>query len=70
MKSINSAHTFFLLLRQKERLFMIDVIQKKFKKFSIIVDKLGPPECIKKISENIWELPTSYKKGMRVLGRI
>jgi tRNA-splicing ligase RtcB (3'-phosphate/5'-hydroxy nucleic acid ligase) len=32
--------------------------------------KLGPPECVKKISENVWELPTSYKEGMRVPGRI
>jgi tRNA-splicing ligase RtcB (3'-phosphate/5'-hydroxy nucleic acid ligase) len=32
--------------------------------------KIGPPECIKKISENVWELPTSYKEGMRVPGRV
>jgi len=30
----------------------------------------GPPESIKQISETVWELPTSYKKGMRVPARI
>lgn len=30
----------------------------------------GPPSQIKKITDTIWELPTSYKKGMRVPARI
>ena len=32
--------------------------------------KTGPPKEIKKISDVIWELPTSYKKGMLVPARI
>jgi tRNA-splicing ligase RtcB len=28
------------------------------------------PEKIKRISENVWEIPTEYKEGMRVPGRI
>ncbi len=32
--------------------------------------KLGPPKEIKKISDVIWELPASFKKGMRVPARI
>ena len=30
----------------------------------------GLPKQIKQISEVVWELPTSYKKGMRVPARI
>ena len=29
-----------------------------------------PTPEMKRISEYIWEIPTSYKKGMRVPGRI
>jgi len=32
--------------------------------------KLGPPPCAIQISENIWEIPTSYKEGMKVPARI
>ena len=32
--------------------------------------KTGPPKEIKKISDVIWELPTSYKQGMLVPARI
>ncbi len=32
--------------------------------------KLGPPKGIKKINDVVWELPTSYKKGMRVPARV
>ncbi len=32
--------------------------------------KMGPPPELKKISDVIWELPTSYKKGMLVPARI
>ena len=32
--------------------------------------KTGPPKEIKKISDVIWELPTTYKKGMLVPARI
>ena len=32
--------------------------------------KLGPPPEIKKINEAVWELPMSYKKGMKVPARI
>lgn len=32
--------------------------------------KLGPPSCIKKISETEWELPISFKEGMLVPARI
>ena len=28
------------------------------------------PEAIKKISDTVWEIPVSYKEGMRVPGRI
>ena len=28
------------------------------------------PKDIKKISETVWEIPTSYKEGMRVPARI
>ena len=34
------------------------------------VTKLGPPKEIKKISDVVWELPASFKKGMRVPARI
>jgi tRNA-splicing ligase RtcB (3'-phosphate/5'-hydroxy nucleic acid ligase) len=30
----------------------------------------GPPPEMKKISEVVWELPQSYKQGMRVPGRV
>ena len=30
----------------------------------------GPPPQTKRISETVWEIPTSYKKGMRVPARI
>ena len=30
----------------------------------------GPPPEIKQISEVVWELPTSFKEGMRVPARI
>ncbi|MDO8642677.1 MAG: RtcB family protein [Candidatus Woesearchaeota archaeon] len=30
----------------------------------------GPPSCITKISDEVWEIPTSYKKGMLVPARI
>jgi len=30
----------------------------------------GPPESIKKISDVVWEIPTSYKEGMNVPARI
>jgi len=40
MKGINSTMFSFYCFKQKEVLFMIDVITYKFKKFSIIVDKL------------------------------
>ncbi len=32
--------------------------------------RIGPPPEIKKISECVWELPISFKKGMRVPARI
>ena len=32
--------------------------------------KLGPPPEIKKISETVWELPVTYKEGMKVPARI
>ena len=32
--------------------------------------KLGPPKDIKKISDIEWELPSSFKQGMRVPARI
>jgi len=32
--------------------------------------KLGPPDCIKKINDFVWEIPISYKEGMRVPARI
>ena len=32
--------------------------------------KMGPPPEIKKISDHVWELPASYKDGMRVPGRV
>lgn len=32
--------------------------------------QVGPPPEIKRISEAVWELPISYKKGMRVPARI
>jgi len=32
--------------------------------------KNGPPPELKQISDTIWEIPTSYKKGMRVPARI
>lgn len=32
--------------------------------------KSGPPKEAKRISKNIWEIPASYKKGMRVPARI
>ena len=32
--------------------------------------RLGPPKEIKKISDVVWELPSSFKKGMRVPARI
>lgn len=32
--------------------------------------RIGPPPEIKRISEVVWELPQSYKKGMRVPARI
>ena len=32
--------------------------------------KLGPPDCIKKISDVEWELPPSFKEGMEVPARI
>jgi tRNA-splicing ligase RtcB (3'-phosphate/5'-hydroxy nucleic acid ligase) len=32
--------------------------------------KLGPPESVIKINDNVWELPTSYKEGMNVPGRV
>jgi tRNA-splicing ligase RtcB len=31
---------------------------------------VGPPEQIKRINETTWELPASYKEGMRVPARI
>ena len=31
---------------------------------------IGPPAELKKISDVVWELPTSYKKGMLVPARI
>ncbi len=31
---------------------------------------LGPPKDIKKISDVVWELPASFKKGMLVPARI
>lgn len=30
----------------------------------------GPPACAVKISDTIWEIPTSYKEGMRVPARV
>ena len=30
----------------------------------------GPPPELKKVSDTIWELPTSFKEGMRVPARI
>jgi len=32
--------------------------------------KAGPPAEIKKINDTVWEIPTSYKKGMKVPARI
>jgi tRNA-splicing ligase RtcB len=32
--------------------------------------KLGPPDCIKKINDFVWEIPVSYKVGMLVPARI
>ncbi len=32
--------------------------------------KMGPPSELKKISNTIWELPTTFKNGMRVPGRV
>ena len=32
--------------------------------------RIGPPSELKQIDETTWELPTSYKKGMRVPARI
>ena len=32
--------------------------------------RLGPPESIIKVSETVWELPISYKKGMNVPARM
>ncbi|MBI4983536.1 RtcB family protein [Candidatus Woesearchaeota archaeon] len=32
--------------------------------------KLGPPGCITRINDYVWEIPTSYKEGMRVPARI
>lgn len=32
--------------------------------------KQGPPPEIKRINDTTWELPTSYKKGMKVPARI
>ena len=32
--------------------------------------RIGPPPEIKRISDTVWELPISYKKGMRVPARI
>jgi tRNA-splicing ligase RtcB (3'-phosphate/5'-hydroxy nucleic acid ligase) len=32
--------------------------------------KLGAPDCVTKIDDNIWELPVSYKQGMKVPGRV
>ena len=31
---------------------------------------IGPPSVIKKITDTVWELPTSFKKGMKVPARI
>jgi len=31
---------------------------------------VGPPPELKKISDTVWELPVTYKKGMRVPARI
>lgn len=33
-------------------------------------EQLGPPKSIKQISETVWELPKSFKKGMLVPARI
>lgn len=35
-----------------------------------ISQKSGPPPELKQISEVVWELPTTYKKGMLVPARI
>ena len=32
--------------------------------------KLGPPSDIKRISNVVWELPNTYKKGMLVPARV
>ena len=32
--------------------------------------RVGPPPELKKVSDTIWELPTSFKEGMRVPARI
>lgn len=32
--------------------------------------QIGPPSGIKRISDAVWELPTSYKEGMNVPARI
>jgi tRNA-splicing ligase RtcB (3'-phosphate/5'-hydroxy nucleic acid ligase) len=32
--------------------------------------KIGPPPELKQVSDVVWELPTSFKKGMLVPGRI
>src|SRR3989338_6473991 len=32
--------------------------------------RLGPPTSIIKVSETVWELPISYKKGMNVPARM
>ena len=32
--------------------------------------KIGPPPGMKKVSDNVWELPQSFKEGMRVPGRV
>src|SRR3989338_3386650 len=32
--------------------------------------RIGPPACIRQVDEVTWELPTRYKEGMRVPGRI
>jgi len=34
------------------------------------VVRMAVPASIKKISDTIWEIPTSYKEGMRVPARI
>ena len=31
---------------------------------------MPPPRDIRRISETVWELPSSFKEGMRVPGRI